>query len=40
MESGEQLIKATLQVKNFFKFGLASGIYFKNQKKQANSNNC
>ena len=24
----------------FFKFGLASGTYFKSQKKKTNSNNC
>ena len=24
----------------FFKFGLAAGTYFKNQKKKTNSNNC
>ena len=33
MESVGTVNKETLMVKKFFKFGLAAGTYFKNQKK-------
>ena len=33
MELEEQLIKVNITGEKFFKFGLASGTYFKNQKK-------